>query len=224
MPDLAKILRAAMDRTGSAGRQSEELRGPTPATAPHTLAYGATQATTRNSPARRATIRGAVRPSRAASGSGTRLGPILGREPRKSDGTVLIAELRDRRAEDVTHSPHGANQRGTVGTIVKFLAESRDQRVDRAVEICPLAPAQHTEKGRARQWLAGVAQKRHQEVELRRRQVDSLPSGAHEVSRRLIEGPARECVESVDWLDGLRASNLELAPPTAPSIAASSGL
>src|ERR1700722_826895 len=141
------------------------------------------------------------------------LGSILGREPRKSVGSVLIAGLCNRGAEHVADSTHGANQWGTVGTIVKFLPESRDQRVDRAIEIGPLAPAQHTEKGRARQWLAGGAQKRHQEVELRRRQVDSLPSGAHEVSRRLIEGPARECVESVDWLDGLRASNLELAPP-----------
>src|ERR1700728_4222411 len=141
------------------------------------------------------------------------LGSIFARKPRKSDGSVLIAELYDRGAEHVADSPHRANQRGTVGPIVKLLPESRDQRVDRAVEICPLAPAQHAEKGRARQWLAGVPQKRHQEVELRRRQVDPLTSGAHEVSRRLIEGPARECVESVDWLDGLRASNLELAPP-----------
>jgi hypothetical protein len=125
----------------------------------------------------------------------------------------LIAELYDRGAENVADSPHGANQRGTVGPIVKFLPESRDQRVDRAIKICPLAPAQHAEKGGARQWLAGVAQKRHQEVELRRRQVDPLPSGAHEVSRRLVECPARERVKPLNRLAGLGAANLELAPP-----------
>src|SRR3984885_5833944 len=141
------------------------------------------------------------------------LGSIFARKPRKSDGSVLIAELYDRGAEHVADSPHRANQRGTVGPIVKLLPESRDQRVDQAIEICPLAPAQYAEKGRARQRLAGVAQKRHQEVELGRGQVDPLPSGAHEVSRRLVEGPARERVEPLDRLDGLGAANLELAPP-----------
>src|ERR1700733_3817334 len=141
------------------------------------------------------------------------LGSLLGREPRKSDGTVLIAELCDRGAEDVTDSPHGPNQRRTVGTIIKFLPESRDQRVNRAIEICPLAPTQHAEKGGARQRLAGMAQKRHQEVELGRRQIDPLPSGTHEVSRRLIEGPVRKCIKPLNRPDRLRASNLELAPP-----------
>ena len=141
------------------------------------------------------------------------LGPILGREPRNSGGSVLIAELYDRGAEHVADSPYGANQRGTVGPIVKFLPESRDQRIDRPIEICPLAPAQHAEKGRARQGLAGVAQKRHQEVELGRRQVDPLPSGTHEVSRRLVEDPTRERVEPLDRLDRLGAANLELATP-----------
>src|SRR3984885_10251951 len=141
------------------------------------------------------------------------LGPILGREPRNSDGSVLIAELYDRGAEHVADAPYGANQRGTVGPIVKFLPESRDQRIDRPIEICPLAPAQHAEKGRARQWLAGVAQKRHQEVELGRRQVDPLPNGTHEVSRRLVEDPTRERVEPLDRLGRLPAANLEGAPP-----------
>src|SRR5580693_5019991 len=141
------------------------------------------------------------------------LRPILGREPRKSDGSVLIAELYDRGAEDVTDSPNGANQRGAVGPIFELPPESRDQRVDRAIEICPLAPAQHAEKGRARQGLAGVAQKRHQEVELGRRQVDPLPSGARELSRRLIEDPTRERVEPLDRLGRLPAANLEVAPP-----------
>src|ERR1700683_3224067 len=141
------------------------------------------------------------------------LGPILGREPRKSDGSVLIAQLYDRGAEHGADAPHGANQRGAVGPIFEFLPQSRDQRVDRAIEICPLAPAQHAEKRGARQGLTGMAQKRHQQVELGRRQVDPLPVGTHEVSRRLIEGPARERIDSVDWLDGLCTANLELAPP-----------
>src|ERR1700677_4779449 len=138
---------------------------------------------------------------------------ILGREPRKSDGSVLIAELYDRGAEDVTDSPNGANQRGAVGPIFELLPESRDQRVDRAIEICPLAPAQHGEQGGARQWLARMAQKRHQQIELRRRQIDPLSSGTHEVSRRLIEGSTRECIEPLTRFDGLCAANLELAPP-----------
>ena len=95
------------------------------------------------------------------------LGPILGREPRNSDGSVLIAELYDRGAEHVAGAPYGANQRGTVGPIVKFLPKSCDQRVDRAIEIRPLAPAQHAEKRGARHGLAGMAQKRHQQIELR---------------------------------------------------------
>ena len=174
---LAKIRRAAMDRAAFAGRQSEELRGPTPTTAP--VRWPMEQPKPRLGTAQRAEQRsGRCAPLASASGSGTRLGPIPGREARNSDGSVLIAELRDRGAEHVAHAPHRANQRRAIGTIVKFLAQSRDQRVDRAIEIRPLAPAQHAEKGGARQWLARVAQKRHQEVELRRRQVDPLPSGA----------------------------------------------
>src|SRR3984957_20089651 len=141
------------------------------------------------------------------------LGSFLGREPRKSVGLVLIAGLCNRGAEHVADSTHGANQWGTVGTIVKFLPESRDQRVDRAIEICPLAPTQHPEEGSARQGLARMAQKRHQEVELRRGQVNPLPSGTYEVSRRLIEAPARERVKPLDRLDGLGAANVALAPP-----------
>jgi hypothetical protein len=58
-----------------------------------------------------------------------------------------------------------------------------------------------------------VSIERHQEVEFQRRQVDPLPSRTREVSRRLVEDPARERVEPLDRLDGLGAANLELAPP-----------
>ena len=140
-------------------------------------------------------------------------GSIPGREARNGDGSVLIAKPCDRGAEHVANAPHRANQRRAIGPIVKLLAQSRDQRVDRAIEIRPLAPAQHAEKGGARQRLARLAQKGHQQIELRRRQVDPLPSGTNEVSHRLIERPPREHVKPIDRLDGLRAADFELAAP-----------
>jgi hypothetical protein len=148
-----------------------------------------------------------------ASGCGMAPSSIPGRDARNGDGSVLIAEPCDRGAEYIADAPHRANQRRAIGPIVKLLAQSRDQRVDRAIEVRPLAPAQHTEKSGARQRLARVAQKRHQEIKLRRRQVDPLPSGTNEVSHRLIEGPPREQVKSLARLDGLRAADSELAAP-----------
>src|SRR5277367_6325702 len=140
-------------------------------------------------------------------------GSIPAREARNGDGSVLIAKPCDRGAEHIADAPHRANQRRAIGPIVKLFAQSRDQRVDRAIEIRPLAPAQHAEKSGARQRLARVAQKRHQEIKLRRRQVDPLPSGTNEVSHRLIEGPPREHVKWLDLPDGLRAGDFELAAP-----------
>jgi hypothetical protein len=61
--------------------------------------------------------------------------------------------------------------------------------------------------------VAWVAHKRHQEVELRRREVDPLPSRANEVSGRLIEAPRREHVEPLCRFDGLRAADFEVAAP-----------
>jgi hypothetical protein len=58
-----------------------------------------------------------------------------------------------------------------------------------------------------------VAQKRHQEVELGRRQVDPLSNRTIEFPRRLIERPPREQEKSLDRLDGRSARNFELAAP-----------
>jgi hypothetical protein len=140
-------------------------------------------------------------------------GSIPGRRARDSDGSALITKPCDLGAEHVANAPHRANQRRAIGPIVKLLAQSRDQRIDRAIEIRPLASAQHAEEGGPRQGKARLAQKRDQQIELRRRQVDPLTSGTNEVPHCFIESPTRENVKSLDRLQGLRASDFEVAAP-----------
>ena len=80
-------------------------------------------------------------------------------------------------AEDIANAAHRTNERGTVGAAGQLLAQPRHQRIDRAIEICPLAPAQRAKQRVARQGLPRLADKGQQEIELGRRQVDRRPAG-----------------------------------------------
>ena len=81
-------------------------------------------------------------PSRAPQGRGMPLGSIPGREARNGDGSVLIAQPCDHGAEHAYPTPRTERiKRRAIGLHrrVSCANQVRDQRIDRAIEIRPLA-------------------------------------------------------------------------------------
>ena len=109
---------------------------------------------------------------------------------------LLIADRRaeDGRTKDVADAAHRSNERAT-RIEIDLLAQPRDERVDRPIEIGPGASPQIAQERAARKRPAGLAEEGRQEIVFRRGEIDMAPirtdaASRHPVKRPAIEAPA----------------------------------
>jgi hypothetical protein len=94
-------------------------------------------------------------------------------------------------AEQVALAAYRLDPRWVLGVVTELAAQTRDARVDRAVEPVETDAAQFLQQVVARQDAAGVAREQPEQVELGGRQVDAVLAEIR-AARRLADAKAAE--------------------------------